>query len=490
MRETTFGSSWRSSQPTLLALGCFLVAAAVALVTASYGHASAFEPAGLDTMSRTLNQLSAVVATCIALIIPLTANLYTPKLVRLYVTHPLIVVGLSLHFVGMLLALALNISPRDHPLHIVGVYGIAFIYLVVLTGALPFLYGISQFLRPSFFMPRLTRKGLHGLGRLKGGKRTRRGVEDLFEAVDVVTNIALTGMTRGDRQLVLLALQSLHAFLAGVLDSGGEAAAGWRSTRPFFVPGLAQEGQAYLQRERIWPEAYILAQMLKIMEVAGNHQHEILAELASRLVDTARRSSALGLDKVTELHIMTFNTLMREVIEVRDLRRFQNLSYYYRLLIEAFQDHPGRMHEAAQHLIHYARVAHKLGIHFALETVIYDVGETVLALARRDQERAVELVQAWAGPLWQDSIDSGTHLRRIAWRTLLRVYWEAKAVGLETLAEAIFWRHLSDETIHREQVELTLDENRELHYEFNDRLMRFAHLSPEAERLARAFTEE
>ena len=122
--------------------------------------------------------------------------------------------------------------------------------------------------------------------------------------------------------------------------------------------------------------------------------------------------------------------------------------------------------------------------------MIYDVGETVLALARRDQERAVELVQAWAGPLWQDSIDSGTHLRRIAWRTLLRVYWEAKAVGLETLAEAIFWRHLSDETIHREQVELTLDENRELHYEFNDRLMRFAHLSPEAERLARAFTEE
>ena len=45
-------------------------------------------------------------------------------------------------------------------------------------------------------------------------------------------------------------------------------------------------------------------------------------------------------------------------------------------------------------------------------------------------------------------------------------------------------------TIHREQVELLLDENRELHFEFNDRLMRFAHFSAGAEGLARAFTEE
>ena len=75
-------------------------------------------------------------------------------------------------------------------------------------------------------------------------------------------------------------------------------------------------------------------------------------------------------------------------------------------------------------------------------------------------------------------------------RTLIKVYWEAKAKGLDALTEALYWRYLSDETIHREQVELVLDENRELYTEFNDRLMRFAHLSPEAAALALAFTEE
>ncbi len=489
MEHLTFGNTWRNHHPALLTAGCFSIAVIIAVFAGFLGNARNYEPSGLETMSRTLNQLSAVVATCIALIIPLTANLYTPKLVRLYVTHPLIVVGLSLHFIGMLLALALNISPKGHPLHIFGVYAIALIYLVVLTGALPFLYGISQFLRPSFFMPMLTKKGIQSLMSLNNGKQTSTDAGNLFETIDVVTNIALTGMNRGDRQLVLLSLQSLHTFLYEIIGSGWNDGTVWRASRPFFVPGLAREGQDFLTREQIWPEAYVLAQIMKVMEVATKRQHEILAEVAGQLVDTAQLAAVLQRKRITELHIMTFNTLMRDVVEDKDLRRFQNLSYHYRLLIEAFHENPTLMYEATQNLLHYAKIARKIGLYFAMETVVYDMGELVLSLARYDEERSVELTTVWAAPLWQDSIDEGSHIRKVAWRTLIRVYWEAKALNLDRLAEVIYWRFLSDETIHREQVELILDENRELHYEFNDRLMRFAHLSATAEAMASEFTE-
>ena len=101
----------------------------------------------------------------------------------------------------------------------------------------------------------------------------------------------------------------------------------------------------------------------------------------------------------------------------------------------------------------------------------------------------MELVQAWAGPLWQDAIDQGSLMKKVGWRTLIRVHWEAKALDLEELASSVYWRYLSDETIHRDQLELILGENNELHYEFNDRLMRFAHLSPGAEARAREFLE-
>jgi hypothetical protein len=489
MENPQLGNSPRYRSLATLTTACLLVACVMAVFIALYGIDQHVDSFTLPVAGRTLNGFMAIVLTCIALIVPLTANLYTPKLVTLYVSHPLIVAMLSVLLLSHIVCLSLNFVPTDHTLNHVLVGVLALIYLLVMMGALPFLYGISRFLRPTYFMPMLTKKGIRSLSLLASGRKPLQSAMDMFETIDVVTNIALTGMTRGDRQLVLLSLQSLHTFLSEIIGNGWEEPHSWRDTRAFFVPGLAHEGQDYLTRERVWPEAYILAQMLKVMESATHRQHEILAELASQLVESAQLASILQRDKVTELIIMTFNTLMREVIEVKDLRRFQNLSYYYRLLIETFHDQPERMHESAQHLIHYAKMANKLGVYFAMETVIYDMGETVLSLAGHDQERAVELVQAWAGPLWQDSIDGGTHMKKIAWRAILRVFWEAKVLKLETLTESLYWRYLSDETIHREQVELVLDENRELHYEFNDRLMRFAHLSPEAELLAREFCE-
>ncbi len=479
-------SSWGNRQTALLTLVCLLFAGAAVFFVMDYGSLRDFEPNGISTASRAFNQFMAVATTSIALIIPLTANLYTPKLVKLYVTHPLIVGGMVVFIAGHALTMSLHFFPREHLVSQIIVVLIAIIYVIVLAGALPYLYGISQFLRPSFFMPMLTRKGARSLEELKEGKRPRQNGHDLFETIDVVTNIALTGMARGDRQIVLLALQSLNALLTEIIGSSSPA---WRAAQPFFVPGLAMEGQEFLIRERIWPEAYVLAQTLKVMEGATKRQHEVMAELAGQMVETAHLASVLQRDAVVELHIMAFNSLLREAIEEKDLRRFQNLSYHYRLLIEGFHDTPARMHEATQHLLHYGRLAVRQGLHFGLETVIYDMGELVLSLGRHDEERAVELVQAWAGPLWQDAIDQGSLMKKVGWRTLIRVHWEAKALDLEELASSVYWRYLSDETIHRDQLELILGENNELHYEFNDRLMRFAHLSPGAEARAREFLE-
>jgi hypothetical protein len=473
-----------------LKAGCGLLAVALLVITYRYGGIRYFEPLGIPTASRALNQFTVVVMTCIALIIPLTSNLYTPKLVKVYVTHPLILGGLSMLIVGHILLMSLHFFPAGHPFTHVATYGVSLIFLVALTGALPYLYSLSQFLRPSFFMPMLTAAGVRNVQDLGRRKAKPQRAVNLRETIDVVTNIALTGLNRGDRQLVLLALRSLDTLLTAIIGSWGQGSQDWRLGSPHFTPGLAQEGQDYLTREHLWPEAYVLAQLLKINEMASRHQHEILSELAAHLVDTAQLASIMGRDQVVELHVMTFNTLLREVIEDKDTRRFMSLSYNYRLLIEAFEHDPQRMHEAARHLMHYAHLSVRSGLHFGLETVIYDMGELILSLGRHNEKAAVEVLLAWAGPLWQEGIEPASPVKKAAWRSLIRAHWEARAAGLGDLADALLWRYLSDPTIHREQVELLLDENRELHFEFNDRLMRFAHFSPPAEELARAFTEE
>ncbi|HJV21684.1 MAG TPA: hypothetical protein VJ570_03255 [Holophagaceae bacterium] len=469
---------------TALFMGAWLVltAGTVALALGT-GALPDYVPNVLTTGNRTFNQMMAVVMVSISLIIPLTANLYTPTLVRPYVTHPMVAGGLAVIFSSHLLTMAIQLLPPRHPLMAPAVQLYLGLYVTVLLGALPFLYGISRFLRPAFFMPMLTRKGLRGLTILAQHPEDPRAADELFESIDVVTNIALTGMARGDRQLVLLALRSLHTLLQEILGRPGE----WRGARPRFVPGLAEEGQAFLTRARVWPEAYVLAQTLKVMEVATKRQHEILSEVGGQLVETATLAAAMGQDQVVELHVMTFNALLREAVEEDDLRRFQNLCYYYRLLIEGFHGDPERMHGTARHLLHYGRIAARRGLNFAMETIIYDVGELVLSLGPVDEGQSVEMVQAWAGPLWLESIAPDSPTRKAAWRTLIRTYWEAKAQGLEELANAVYWRFLTDDAIHRDHLVQVLDENRELHYEFNDRLMRFAHLGTKAEAMARAF---
>lgn len=489
MERNGGGRTWSLNRLQALGALCVLGAGSMAVAVALFGSPSEFGLAGIATASRTLNQLTAVMLTCIALVVPLTANLYTPRLVRLYVTHPLIVTALSVLIFSHLLVLSASFFPAGHRASKVLVYAISGTYLLVLAATLPFLYAVSQFLRPAYFLPMLTRRGIQAFERLARGREREENVHQLFETIDVVTNVALTGMNRSDRQLVLLALHALHTLLSRILHSVERADPAWRRATPRFVPGMALEGQAFLTRQGIWPEAYLLAQMLKVMENATRSQHEILAEVARTLVDSAALAQRRGQEAVVDLHVMAFNTLMRQSVEDRDLRRFQNLSYHYRLLIEAFESHPARLFAAAEQLLHYGNLASKQDLHFGLETVLYDLGELVLCLASRDEALAMDLVRLSAGPLWQRSIAAGSQMRKVGWRTLLRVHWEARIAGRGELAELLHWSYLYDDTIHREQLEWVLDENRELHYEFNDRLMRFAHFSAPAEAAARAFIE-
>ncbi len=475
--------------PRLLATLCTLGALGIAYVVASYGSLDAFEPFGLAAVNRTLNQLTAILLTCVALVVPLTSNLYTPKLVNLYVTHPLIVVGLSVLLLSHLLVIGASYFPPQQATSQGLVIVVSVIVLLVLTAALPYLYGISRFLRPSYFLPMLTRKGIQALQRLQGGRVDEAASKDLFSTIDVVTNIALTGMSRGDRQLALLALQSLHALLEATIEDGRQMGRSWRSAQPYFVPGLAREGQDYLARERIWPEAYLLAQMLKVTEVASKRQHEILGELASHLVGTAAQAFGHRQEAIVELHVMAFNTLMRQAIDERDLRHFQNVSYHYRVLIEGFASEPERMNSSTRHLIHYGRMAGRQGPDFGLETVLYDVGELVLSVGRRSEDAALGLAGQLAGGLLMEHADQPGPRARVAWRALVRLYWEARAANLTRLAEYLSRECLKDAAPHREQIGKALSDNRELHFEFNDRLMRFAYLSPAAEALARGFLE-
>ncbi|HWQ09843.1 MAG TPA: hypothetical protein VN436_12060, partial [Holophaga sp.] len=155
---------------TVLTAACLFGAVVLVSLISAFGVNQNVDSVTLPVAGRTLNGFTAIVLTCIALIVPLTANLYTPKLVTVYVRHPLIVTMLSGLMFSHIICLVLNFLPTRSALNHVLVDLLALIYLLVVMCALPFLFGLSRFLRPSYFMPMLTRRGIHNLQALGRGR--------------------------------------------------------------------------------------------------------------------------------------------------------------------------------------------------------------------------------------------------------------------------------------------------------------------------------
>ena len=453
------------------------------------GNIEGFYSYGMSAANRVVNQLLGVVLTSIALVIPLSSNLYSPKLVPLYLGHPIILTGLSVLVINQAsMVCSLMLGPT-HPLYANIVLLTTLLTFFSLAGILPYLYFVSFFLRPAYFMPLISHRCIKLITRLsRAEKDNQEHYRTVFETVDVIANIALTGMRRGDRQLILLCLRALHNILVEYLHLFKDEQERLENIKPYFVSGLVREGQLYLKDQKIWPEAYILAQLLEIMEQSDRRQHQLLAELAELLVTTTKIAVEHQREDLIELHVLVFNALMRMSIDENDLRKFQNLSYHYRLLIEELAWEPMWMKEVVKHLVHYGNMANKNKMNGAFETVLYDIGELCLSLARIDNHIATEFAENHAIPIWFEAISAGGHLEAVAWRSLVRVHWESVVVDNRYLMELLEETYLHDQKQHKKYVEKMLSNNRPLHWEFNDRLLRMAYLSPEAERMAWDYT--
>lgn len=459
----------------------------------STGSPVEFYGQGMAAANRVMNQLTVVVVTSIALVIPLTANLYSSKLVKLFFSHPTIVIGLSVLIFGQAAILTTLLMGIEHPLYGIGAFVSAFITYACLVFILPFLFHIGQFLRPEYFMPVLSQRCNEHIDTWENKSGTPVPEDDsdaVFGTVDVIANIALTGMRRGDKQLVLLSIRTLHGLLRHFIRMG----AGIEETRsrmnPHFIAGLVREAREFLFEKGIWPEAYLLGQILEIMEQTDRSQHQVMAELAQLLAQSNLEAVENQREDLVELHILVFNSLMRMSLDERDLRKFQNLSYHYRLLVEQLVWLPHRMGEVVKHLVHYGRLAQREGMPVALETVIYDIGEMVYGLAGQEDHIATEFVEQHASPVWFKALSEGGRVEKVALRAIIRVYWESRAKDNYHLAEMIKDLFLHDRQKHIAQIETMLEQNRPLHWEFNDRLLRMAYLSPEAERLAWEYVSE
>lgn len=439
----------------------------------------------LSTISRMYNSLFGGLLTSMALLITLTANLYTPRLVKLFVKHPIIIAGLSFILFNNFTIISDELFPTSHPWHRFMMGATYFMGLTSIAGLIPYLYYVSNFIRPSFFIPLLEKQVMVKIKEIHNKKVTRKLNYTTFDLMEVLVNIASTAAHRKDKRLTILILNSINNIFKKLIELKGTEKYQWRKEFPHFNPGLSIAGRTYLKNQENWPEAFVLGKFVGIVNSIHSSQNEVVAEVCEDLLETLQICKKRDHADLISMHLMVFNSLLRGAIEDKDLERYKLISYYYRIFNQGLVKYPKILSRGAKSAIFYAELADYEKMEMGKVTVFYDLSELIFHLALLSEKIAKEILENYVVPFWKKAFLAEDHLSLHCHRAVVKFYWETKYKKWQTLSEIIQKEFLTDDEIHINTLSYLYEREDKLHWEFNDRLMRSNYLAKKAKQLSR-----
>jgi len=442
----------------------------------------------LSSSSRMINSIFGAVITAMALIITLASNLYTPGLVKLFVRHPVVVVGLS-YIVGTNFVIVLgDLFSADNKYYMFMLHIEVILSCVAIAGVIPFLYYVSQFLRPSYFLPLLYRVVENSHADIENGYDAKNNYRRIFDSIDTVANISLTAGQRDDRQLMCLVSDILHKCLIKIMESPKDSS--WRQEYYRSKPGHSADVKQFLCANKTWPEAYIFNVYGNILKSVTSNQNEVINETCENLLISLKHALDSNNRTVAEMHIMFFNRLNELAIEQRDYERIQSLSQFFIQTTEMLGEEKDLLELSFASWFHYARDTYQKDIHFGYETYLYDSGHLLLDYAKQSEESSCRIFNSWIKGFWLDSIeDAGKH-EKVTYKVAVKTYWQAKALSFNTLSQLIHDNFLENDAHHRLILKEILKFKSPMHWSFADRLLRFNHLPTAARKSATKFMED
>ncbi|OUR99617.1 hypothetical protein A9Q84_00940 [Halobacteriovorax marinus] len=427
--------------------------------------------------------------TAIALIISLASNLYTPGLVKVFVRHPLIITGLSIILFNHMVLILVNLVPVDHAYFTNFIQLSYMISCFSMAAILPFLYYISQFLRPSYFLPLLATVVTDSLDDLNAGHDLKRNYTKIFDTLDTIANISLTASSRDDRQLMILVSDMIHECQMKLITDPQRYDAPWRNEFQKFIPGHSDVGKEYLIEHKCWPEAYIMGKYHQILKGIDKDQDEVISKTCENLVESLIVSIENKDNIMIEFHLMLVNRLTEIAILQEKFERIQSLSHYFKNMIKLLSHDKENLNLAFHSWFHFAELAYQKDIHFAYETYLYDSGHLLLEFSSIDQEQAGYIFDKFISKFWKDALkDKGKH-EIVTKRVAVKTYWNSRSLGHNFLANSIHEMFLMDDINHRTVLTEILKYKTPLHWSFSERLLRFNYLDDKSSKLAHQFLD-
>ncbi len=312
----------------------FFISLIIALVIVFMFHVGV-DTVGVSTIgigSRLLNGIFGALLVTMSLTITLTSNLYSPSLVNVFLKN-----YYTLSFMIILVLGQLNLFILSNSIEASSVYFILHTSFIVIFYAtivciIPYLYFISHFLMPTFFIPILKEIVKNDLIHYsKNKKQSDVGLDSAFQQIDVLINIANTAQRRNDEALVKLITTELFDLCFSIEALKDEYKTNWNRSKGKYINNISNEGKQYLYQSKLWPEAYILG-ILKDLLCSKDTSHSNLSYFCYNLLEFT--SHCLDKDKhlLVEINVMILNSIFKNCIKSKQTAKITIISFHYRIL--------------------------------------------------------------------------------------------------------------------------------------------------------------
>jgi len=315
----------------------------------------------IGSLAEVITSLFGIIITVVAIIVNLSANRYTQKMIDMFIKEKINIIILSLFSITSLYGIwIINLVHfTDKPMsYIPRIQVLSYLFLVSLSIILivPYFYYVFQFLKPASIIAKIENQVRHLLekaAKLKGKSGKNSYTENhikptIVENLDQLTEICKSSVKNADQSLALLALTTLKQILAFYLDRKenhlqehiGELPFNsyWYSEIDDFFLGQNQPIIEDLTGQRIWFEYKILEDFESIFYYSFQIDSKIAYQTAINLTKITEKCIEYNDLILYQYIIRYFNTLLKKCIINADIQNTIYVFYQYYLTCEKLID--------------------------------------------------------------------------------------------------------------------------------------------------------
>lgn len=338
----------------------------------------------VNALNRSFNQLLAIVFTTVAIAVPLTANMYSVKLLDHFIRDRVNLVVLGLFVLGVPNNLWLIHNTKETYQPTFQLYlglGMGLLYPALL---IPYLYYVFRFLHPNHVLWQLERElrsDLAAAARDADEAAPARAVPRARAVSDLMEHIAGVGIRsieRLDRATAMESVATLKRVIHGYWKIKSKLPAAWFAAEPGSFRGLSKDALTEMTVSRRWFEMKALQQLREVLSAASPRVHDLVGSIADTLSDLGLSPEAQQDPYLEELVVEYFNTFLRLTLNRKDTRSVFVIFDHYRMYAEGFcERRPELALEVAYYFQYYAHVAREQGVSFVVEVIAHDLGRLV-----------------------------------------------------------------------------------------------------------------